>query len=217
MFTFGKMRALASLLALIAACIVYSAEARANPVTFVLQGPAFSSNTPAGSITVLITQFNASTVQFSITNNTDGDIDDLYFNNILAGGPNWATAAGCALCSQISFDSNAFKADGDGLYDMQVMFPSSGGAHGPDRFAPGETVTFTVTAIGIVPESFLSFSSPDGGSGPFQVAAHVISIDSQGGQSGWISDQPIPEPTTLLLLGSGMVGVAAHLRRRFRK
>ena len=207
-------RRFVTMFAAVAACLMFSAVAvRADPVTFVLQGPAFSSNTPAGSITINITQFDASSVQISIVNNTDGDIDDLYFNNILAG-TDWGTAGPCAACSAINFGSNAFKADGDGFYDLQVMFPSDLGSHGPNRFAPGETVVFTVSATGITPESFLSFSAPGGGSGPFQVAAHVISIDSQSGQSGWISDQPVPEPAALLLLGTGLIGVAARLRKR---
>ena len=202
-----------TLFVVMAACLLFSAATvRADPVVFVLQGPAFSSNTPSGSITITITQNTASSVQISITNNTDGDIDDMYFNNILAGAA-WGTSGGCAECSAVLFGSNAFKADGDGFYDLQVMFPSSGGAHGPDRFAPGETVVFTVSATGITPESFLAFSAPGGGAGPFRVAAHVISIDSQSGQSGWISD-PVPEPATLLLLGTGLLGIAARLRRR---
>ena len=210
----SSSRKFVTLFAVIAACVLFSAATvRADPVTFVLQGPAFSSNTPLGSINITITQSTANSVQFSITNNTDGDIDDLYFNNILASTA-WGTASGCTQCSAILFGSDAFKADGDGFYDLQVMFPSSGGSHGPDRFAPGDTVVFTVSATGITPESFLAFSAPGGGAGPFQVAAHVISIDSQSGQSGWISDQPVPEPATLLLLGSGLVGIAANLRRR---
>lgn len=208
------LRKFMTLLGVIAACVLLStATVRADPVTFVLQGPAFSSNTPAGSINVTITQSGANSVQLTIVNNTDGDIDDLYFNNILAG-TDWGTASGCLQCSAILFGSDAFKADGDGFYDLQVMFPSSGGSHGPDRFAPGDTVIFTVSATGITPESFLALSHPGGGAGPFQVAAHVISIDSQDGGSGWISDQPVPEPATLFLLGSSLVGVAAHLRRR---
>ena len=202
-----------TILAAIATCLLISAATvRADPVTFVLQGPAFSGNNPAGSITVTITQSSASSVQFSITNNTDGDIDDLYFNNTLAGTA-WGTASGCSQCSAVLFGSDAFKADGDGFYDLQVMFPSSGGSHGPDRFAPGDTVVFTVSATGITPESFLAFSAAGGGAGPFEVAAHVISIDSQDGQSGWVS-QPVPEPATILLLGSGLAGTAAFLRRR---
>lgn len=210
----ASSRKFVMLIVVIAACVLFSAATvRADPVTFVLQGPAFSSNTPAGSINITITQNTASSVLISIVNNTDGDIDDLYFNNLLGGGAAWGTAGACAQCSAILFGSDAFKADGDGFYDLQVMFPSSGGAHGLDRFAPGETVVFTVSATGITPESFLAFSAPGGGAGPFQVAAHVISIDSQGGQSGWISQQ-VPEPATLLLLGSGLVGIAARLRMR---
>ena len=88
-----------------------------------LQGPAFSSSTPAGSISITITQSGANSVRISIVNNTDGDIDDLYFNNLLAGNA-WGSTNGCTQCSAVLFGSTAFKADGDGFYDLQVMFPS---------------------------------------------------------------------------------------------
>jgi len=189
----------------------------ADPVVLVLQGPAFSSNTPTGSITVTITQSGANTVQFNIANNTNGDIDEIYFNNTLATVAAWGTAGACADCSAITFGMNAFQADGDGRYDLLVQFPTSGGAHGATRFEPGSTVVFTVSATGITPETFLALSSPAGGSGPFFTAAHVISIDSAGGGSGWIPGSEVPEPATLLLLGSGLFGVAAGVRKNFRK
>ncbi len=73
----------------------------------------------------------------------------------------------------------------------------------------------------------LSVASNTGFTGPIgsnlRFAAHSITLDMSGGIAHVddvlvfnITTEPIPEPTTVLLLGSGLVGLAGF-RRRFRK
>lgn len=97
----------------------------------------------------------------------------------------------------ISKSANAFKADGDGKYDILIDFAQSG----PNRFGVGESVKFTITGIPtltVADFNFLSF--PAGGHGPFHAAAHVQGIGAGGNDSGWVTT---PEPASLALLGLG--------------
>ena len=105
----------------------------------------------------------------------------------------------------ISLSQNAFKADGDGRYDILIDFAQSG----PNRFGVGESVQFTITGIAnLLASDFNFLSAPDGGNGPFLAAAHVQGIGSGGNDSGWVTT---PEPGSLALLGLGAVTL---LRRR---
>jgi hypothetical protein len=49
-------------------------------------------------------------------------------------------------------------------------------------------------------------------SGTFSVGIHVQGFASGGSESGVLTTQPVPEPASLMLLGSG--AVAALVRRR---
>jgi len=110
----------------------------------------------------------------------------------------------------ISSGANAFKADGDGKYDILFGFATSGSGGGVHQFGVGDSVQYTVTGIGsLVAASFNFPSSPDGGHGPFLTAAHVQSI-GEGSDSGWVT---LPEPVTLGLMALGFVGLAAAGRK----
>jgi hypothetical protein len=99
----------------------------------------------------------------------------------------------------ISTGVNAFQADGDGLYDIELTFANAPPA---DRFGVGDAVEYTITGIAsLTANSFDFFSAPAGGNGPFPVAAHVQGIGSSGANSGWVTHVPEPASLGLLFLG----------------
>lgn len=114
---------------------------------------------------------------------------------------------------------NAFKADGDGYFDIQFSWDPK-----PDsRLTAGQTVVYDISGItGLVASDFNFYSYPSGGAGIYHTAAHVQGIGPDD-LSGWIGDgvgappQKVPEPTTLLLIGSGLGFLAGYAKRRVRK
>ena len=112
--------------------------------------------------------------------------------------------------------TNAFKADGDGSYDILFQWDPKP----EDRLIEGQTAVCDITSseAGLLASWFDYLSEPSPGSGfLFHSAAHVQGIGPGGEDSGWIGDRnggKIPEPSTLLLIGSGLLGLALCARKR---
>lgn len=145
-----------------------------------------------------------SQVYFNFVNDTDLDALSFTIDSVVG------TVFG--LCD-IDVEKDAYKADGDGRYDILFSFPSSG-----NTFGASDSVVVTIASgLGnIDPIDFIALSKPEGGHGPFYAAAHVQSIGC-GENSGWIapSETPIdviPEPSTLF----GLIGLISLglIRRR---
>jgi hypothetical protein len=111
---------------------------------------------------------------------------------------------------------DAYKADGDGYFDIRFDFPPPPG-NSPNKFTAGETVVYDITYISSIDVYAFDFlSAPGGGQGTYYFAAHIQGIGIDDEDSGWIGT-PVPEPSTVLLVGTGLLGMIAFGRKRLNK
>ncbi len=112
---------------------------------------------------------------------------------------------------------DAFKADGDGLYDILFDFPPPPGKF-TSKFTAGESLILDLTYVSPISASSFDFlSTPGGGHGPFKSAAHVQGIGPTDADSGWIAPGDgveVPEPTTLWLFGAALLAIGFVARRQ---
>jgi hypothetical protein len=114
----------------------------------------------------------------------------------------------------ISKGVNAFKADGDGFFDLKFDFANNG-VNEFDGSWLAANFTLTMTGLSEDDFNFVSVNGPPNKNG-FLSGAHIQGIP--GGGSGWITQfVVVPVPPAAWLGGAGLAaafGLAAVRRRR---
>ncbi len=118
-----------------------------------------------------------------------------------------------AVPNNINTGADAYKADGDGFYDIEFDFPPSPGNFA-SRFTTGETVVYDISYSSAIDVSSFNFiSAPNGGEGEAFSAAHIQSI-GVGEDSGWIAVVPEPISSTLFIVGGATLGFRRFWKKR---
>ncbi|HUU30818.1 MAG TPA: PEP-CTERM sorting domain-containing protein [Phycisphaerae bacterium] len=217
----------ATLAVAVVACLSLAGAARGGLITFGLIEEFSGATPPEGTVppawlTVTIDDGadytdGIVTLTLAATNLTGNEkIKEWYLNLDPSFDPENLVFAqvgktGAFKDATISKGLDAFKAGGDGFYDIEFVFDHTGNTS--KNFGAGESIGYTVSLSSggtLTASSFDFLSTPAGGQGPYHTAAHVQSIGA-GEDSGWIT---APEPATLGVLATGTVFCLLAARRK---
>jgi hypothetical protein len=162
----------------------------------------------------------------SVTNNLTSveDIRAFYFN-YSGSALTWTAVNTTAGTPTISTGSDAYKADGDGWYDILVGFSGGDASH---KLQAGESIVYNISGTGLNAASFYQLSTQGTNGSAYYAAAKLTGIPcsnlddpncQQGTTSAWSSGTTtgapvVPEPvsSTLFIVGAATLGF-----RSFRK
>jgi hypothetical protein len=145
--------------------------------------------------------------------------DEFSFINVTTG----IIIPSSGLAPEAKKISGPGNVDGAGVFSIQFNYPTGGGNNNPDNpFNPGELSVYDISRSLGLSENDFNFPSiwkNDSSTGPFKAAFHLnITGNGEsghygGGGNGEIPG-PIPEPATMLLFGTGLIGAAGFARRK---
>ena len=209
------------------AFLAVAGSANAGSITWNLTYEFSGAATPVNTLKVVLTDsltdgsLASDEVSLKITFVDNGGTTEFISNIFLnyKGSPTIAFSdvdTSAVASSTESVGDKAFKADGDGWFDIEIVLPPPP-AFFADKFTGGETLEYLFTgSADITVDDFADTSAtkkggssdPDG----LFVAAHAQGIaDTGDGTSGWVT---IPEPSGAILFGIGTLLAGAAIRRR---
>lgn len=189
-------------------CILLGAAAYADTVPITLSYIYSGTTTKIGSLTATFTDV-AGGVQLTLdtTKLTAGQYVSEWDFNL---NPNYSSSLTFTPSADIAVGTDAFKADGDGYYDISFTA----------NFAAGGTYTYLIGGSGLTAYDFYyksAVNSNHGDKGPYLSAAH-LQASHGGGPGAWIAGVPEASqiPVYAVVVAGLFLGAWQRIRPRLR-